>query len=48
MYAVLFLGNSRTFDAISWVYRGRLPSGAGIQMLPVVDHEGKRRSLKSF
>jgi len=41
LYAVLFLWQFPHFDAISWVYREDYRR-AGIQMLPVVDHEGKR------
>jgi protoheme IX farnesyltransferase len=41
LYAVLFLWQFPHFDAISWVYREDYRR-AGIRMLPVVDHEGKR------
>jgi protoheme IX farnesyltransferase len=41
LYAVLFLWQFPHFDAISWVYREDYRR-AGIQMLPVVDHEGER------
>jgi protoheme IX farnesyltransferase len=41
LYAMLFLWQFPHFDAISWVYREDYRR-AGIQMLPVVDHEGKR------
>jgi protoheme IX farnesyltransferase len=41
LYAVLFLWQFPHFDAISWVYREDYRR-AGIQMLPVVDPEGKR------
>jgi protoheme IX farnesyltransferase len=41
LYAVLFLWQFPHFDAISWVYREDYRR-AGIQMLPVVDHDGKR------
>jgi protoheme IX farnesyltransferase len=38
---MLFLWQFPHFDAISWVYREDYRR-AGIHMLPVVDHEGKR------
>ena len=41
LFAVLFLWQFPHFDAISWVYREDYRR-AGIQMIPVVDHEGKR------
>src|SRR5712671_1091627 len=41
LYAVLFLWQFPHFDAISWVYREDYRR-AGIQMLPVVDPDGKR------
>jgi protoheme IX farnesyltransferase len=41
LYAVLFLWQFPHFDAISWVYREDYRR-AGIQMLSVADHEGKR------
>jgi protoheme IX farnesyltransferase len=41
LYAMLFLWQFPHFDAISWVYREDYRR-AGIQMLPVVDREGKR------
>jgi protoheme IX farnesyltransferase len=41
LYAVLFLWQFPHFDAISWVYREDYRR-AGIRMLAVVDHEGKR------
>jgi protoheme IX farnesyltransferase len=41
LFAVLFLWQFPHFDAISWVYREDYRR-AGIQMLPVVDPEGRR------
>jgi protoheme IX farnesyltransferase len=41
LYAVLFLWQFPHFDAIAWVYREDYKR-AGIQMLPVVDPEGRR------
>ena len=41
LYAVLFLWQFPHFNAISWVYREDYRR-AGIQMLAVVDHDGKR------
>jgi protoheme IX farnesyltransferase len=41
LFAVLFLWQFPHFDAISWVYREDYRR-AGIQMVPVRDHEGKR------
>jgi protoheme IX farnesyltransferase len=41
LYAVLFLWQFPHFDAIAWIYREDY-ARAGIQMLPVVDREGKR------
>jgi protoheme IX farnesyltransferase len=41
LFAILFLWQFPHFDAISWVYREDYRR-AGIQMLPVVDPEGKR------
>jgi protoheme IX farnesyltransferase len=41
LFAILFLWQFPHFDAIAWVYREDY-ARAGIQMLPVVDREGKR------
>ena len=41
LFAILFLWQFPHFDAIAWIYREDY-SRAGIQMLPVVDREGKR------
>ena len=41
LFAMLFLWQFPHFDAIAWVYREDY-ARAGIQMLPVVDREGKR------
>ena len=41
LFAMLFLWQFPHFDAIAWVYREDY-ARAGIQMLPVVDSEGKR------
>ncbi|MGD0909645.1 MAG: heme o synthase [Candidatus Acidiferrales bacterium] len=41
LFAMLFLWQFPHFDAIAWVYREDY-ARAGIQMLPVVDREGRR------
>jgi protoheme IX farnesyltransferase len=41
LFAILFLWQFPHFDAISWVYREDYRR-AGIRMLPVADHQGKR------
>ncbi len=41
LFAMLFLWQFPHFDAIAWMYREDY-ARAGIQMLPVVDREGKR------